>query len=341
MADQRCVRMVRIWKYTLITLRLVRIVNLLLIAATQYALRFFILKPSIAVNNETFRVSSFRLQLSELDFFMVVMATVLIAAGGYVINDYFDRKTDLINRPGQVLVGRLIKRRYAMAMHVIFTVTGILIGTIVSLKTGLTYNIVVFAGISGMLWFYSTTFKRQLFIGNLVIAILVAFVPLIILSFEFPLLIEEYKYYILAAETNLGFMRSWLLGYAGFAFLITLIREIVKDMEDFEGDYVFGRQSVPIVLGMKAAKVIVLFLTFVLLLAIYLVYWYFISDYITLTYLSIFIALPLLVMAGFLVSARTQKIYHRLSLLLKGVMFSGLFYCLVVFFIVKNYEKLL
>ncbi len=333
--------MVRFWRYTMIILKLVRATNLLLIAATQYALRFFILKPSVQVNNETFEVTTFQLQLSELEFLMVVLATVFIAAGGYVINDYFDRKTDLINRPGRVIVGRLIKRRYAMAMHILFTVIGILLGIWVSVRTDLMVNIVVFVGISGLLWFYSTSFKRQLFIGNLVIAMLVAFVPLIILLFEFPLLIEEYHYYILAAKTNLGFMRSWLLGYAGFAFLITLIREIVKDMEDFEGDYVFGRQSIPIVLGNTAAKAIVLFLSCILLVAIYLVYWFFIHDIITLSYLSICITLPVLVVIVLLIKAKTQKIYHRLSLLLKGIMFSGLFYCLVVFFIIKNHEILM
>ena len=333
--------MVRFWRYVVIVLKLVRFVNLLMMAATQYALRFLILKPLIQVNNKNLQITDFALQLSELEFFMIVMATVFIAAGGYVINDYFDRKTDLINRPGRVIVGRLIKRRYAMAMHLIFSFIGVMLGVLVSFSTGITVNSIVFLGISGMLWFYSTSFKRQLLVGNLVIALLVAFVPLIILLFEFPLLIKEYRYYMLATETNLGFMKAWLLGYAGFAFLVTLIREIVKDMEDFDGDFVFGRQSIPITLGMPFAKVIVVFLTLCLIASVYLVYFFFLRDYITLIYLSTFVVIPLIILIVLLVRANTKALYHKLSLMLKVVMFSGLFYCLVVYVIVQNYEKIL
>ena len=153
-------------------LRLIRWPNLLIIAVTQYFIRWFILKPLLAT-------AHFKVQLGLWPFSMLVLSTVLIAAAGYIINDYFDRKTDLINRPGKVIVGRLIRRRAAMFMHLLFTGIGILAGAYVAWSIGKLSLTVVFVFAAGVLWFYSTTYKRQILVGNLVISMLVGIVPVI------------------------------------------------------------------------------------------------------------------------------------------------------------------
>ncbi|MBN2523349.1 MAG: geranylgeranylglycerol-phosphate geranylgeranyltransferase, partial [Bacteroidales bacterium] len=243
--------MVKQLKICLAFLRLIRLPNLVIIAITQYFMRWFILKPLLSV-------SDFKVQLNTLQFSLLVLSTVLIAAAGYIINDYFDRKTDLINRPGRVIVGRLIKRRYAMAFHIVFSTLGILAGTYLAYSIHRLSLGIVFIFATVVLWFYSTTYKRQVVIGNLIISMLVGFVPLMVLLFEFPLLVKRYELYILASGVNFSYLIFWVVSYTIFAFIVNLIREIIKDIEDFEGDYVFGRQTIPIAWGLQIAKWIVI-----------------------------------------------------------------------------------
>jgi len=123
---------------------------------------------------------------------LVILATVFVAAGGYAINDYFDRRIDMINKPGKLIIGKLIHPRHVMAYHLVFTTAGVLLGTYAAFASGLPFLSLVFIMVSGLLWFYSTTYKKQLLLGTILIAILTALVPFIVLLFEMPLLIKEY-----------------------------------------------------------------------------------------------------------------------------------------------------
>ena len=117
------------------------------------------------------------LQFPWYDFILLVAATVFITAGGYVINDYFDIKTDLINK-GKVIVGTKIPRRQAMMWHNIFNIAGVSIGFYISWKAGYLWLGTLFLIVSGLLYFYSASYKRQFLIGNIIVAILTAMVPL-------------------------------------------------------------------------------------------------------------------------------------------------------------------
>ena len=166
------------------------------------------------------------------NLFIISLATVLIAASGYIINDYYDVKIDLVNKPERVVIGRYIKRRWALVIHQVFNGSGILLGLLVSRKVALVNLAAVFC-----LWLYSNQLKRLAFWGNLMVAILTGF-SLLVLAVYYP-----------------GHQREvWI--YATFSFFITLIREIIKDMEDVKGDEKHGCRTLPIIWGIARTKLL-------------------------------------------------------------------------------------
>jgi len=312
-------------------LHLVRYKNLLIIILTQYLMRWSIIKPIL-------EIYEFELQFSELNFFFLVMATVFITAAGYVINDYFDTKTDLVNRPDTVIVGRTLNRRWAILLHVILNTIGIGLGIYISFYIGIPALSIVFVLITGILWFYSTTYKRQFLIGNIIVAFLTALVPLMVILFEIPLLNKEYG--LLMKEMHLNFMHIifWVSAFAMFAFLLTMIREIIKDIEDFEGDSAYGRRTMPIVLGVLNSKIIVI--TFILTTLFSLLYLNlrFLNDLVTLIYFIVVLIIPLLFLVYNIFVAENKKEYRRASNLSKLIMLAGILYALVAnYIIIQNY----
>ncbi len=203
--------------------RLIRWQNLLIVVLTQYFTRIFL----IGQNNESW-IAVFQ----EPKLALLVLSTVLIAAAGYIINDYYDIKIDLVNKPERVVISRLIKRRWAMMINQAFNGLGIFLGLFVSKKVALVNLIAVFC-----LWIYANYFKRTPFWGNLLVALLTA-LSLIVLAVYYP-----------------GHQHEvWV--YAVFSFCITLIREIIKDMEDVKGDAAHGCKTLPILWGIARTKIL-------------------------------------------------------------------------------------
>jgi 4-hydroxybenzoate polyprenyltransferase len=268
------------------------------------------------------------LQFPWYDFLLLVASTVFIAAGGYVINDYFDIKADLINK-GKVIVGTKIPRRQAMMWHNIFNIAGVSAGFYISWKAGYIYLGVLFLIVSGLLYFYSVSYKRQFLIGNIIVAILTAMVPLLVVFYEWPAL---YKYYTINAISfpKINFVFYWVGGFALFAFLTTLTREIIKDTEDFEGDIAFGRNTVPVVIGVLSAKIVSVSLIIITVAMLYLIWYFFIHDNLTLIYISAAIVLPLLYVIYNVVINRDRKQLHSASSIMKIVMLTGILYSVVV-----------
>ena len=245
-------------------LRLIRWHNLLIVAATQVLLRECIIVPFL-------KHGYMKPQLPVSLFVILVIATVFITAGGYAINDYFDRKMDRVNKPQSLIVGRLIYPRHAMAYHLFFSITGIILGCWVALKSGQLFLGLLFFVVAGLLWFYSTTYKRELLLGNMVVALLTALVPFIVLLFELPLLAHHYGSDAGPIVRNL---MTWVVGFALFAFLLNLIREMMKDAEDFEGDQAYGKNTVAVAWGIKATQWISATLIFLTIALLFLA-WYF------------------------------------------------------------------
>ena len=317
-------------------LQLIRYRNLLIIAATQYMMRYLILAPILSVNG-------FVPQLDHLHFFLLVFSSMAITAAGYVINDYFDVKTDLFNRPSTVIVGKKISRRGAMTLHIILNTAGILIGIYLSWHIGILSLGIAYILAAGLLWFYSTTYKRQFLIGNLIVSVFTAMVPFLVVIFEVPLLNVSYREVLLANDINFNNVIAWVGGFAFFAFLSTLLREIIKDIEDFEGDAAYGRSTLPIVLGLRFTKILIVFLILLTVVALAVVYLKYLLynpagnvDLLSLTWFALALIIPFLVLAYRIIAAREKKDYHRASNLTKTIMLAGILYSFIVYIIIHQ-----
>ncbi len=266
------------------------------------------------------------MQMADFQFLSLVIATVFITAAGYAINDYFDTKTDQINRPERVVVGKEFSRRMVMSIHIILNTIGIGFGFYVSFSIGKPLFGLVFVFVTGLLWFYSTTYKRQFLIGNLLVAFLTGMVPFMVAAFEIPPLLEKYGSYLYDYKISLFPVIAWIGGFSFFAFFLTLIREIVKDMEDFDGDKAFGRKSVPVVLGLKGASIFVLVLIIITIIALIATTFLYLKETISWIYIGTIIILPVLFLAVKLLRTEDSKGFHFLSNLSKLIMLGGLGY---------------
>ena len=325
-------------------MQLIRLPNLIIIAAAQYAMRYGIIYPLYAYINRqlvlNFHVTFTNphvlfLQVSELNFFLLVLSTVLIAAGGYIINDYFDVNIDRINKPSAMVIDKGIKRRSAMAAHLVMTTVAVLLALGVSYKIGLTRYGLIFVCSSIGLWFYTTEFKKQFVIGNILIALFVALVPLLVGIYEINLAAHHYDVLALPPfYVNFQKILNFIIGFSVLAFLINFAREVMKDVQDMDGDEAYGCRTIPITLGMSAAKNFILFLLGLIVVLIA----YIMKDQwddgarLSFTYLLLFLQLPLLVCAYFVFKAIDPSEYKRPDQISKWVMLAGLGYTLVIYF---------
>ncbi len=314
-------------------LKLIRWPNLLIVALTMILMRYAVIEPviskiSVVLNGGTGEAIPLALKFPWYDFLILVIATLFITAGGYVINDYFDIKTDLINR-GEVIVGTKIPRRQAMKWHNILNIAGVVAGFYISWKAGYFWMGILFLIVSGLLYFYSASYKRQFLIGNIVVALLTAMVPMLVVFYEWPAL---YRFYTVNAVTppQLGLVFYWVGGFALFAFLTTLTREIIKDIEDFEGDMAYGRNTVPVVTGILTSKIISIIFILITVALLYIVWYFFLNDKITLIYISCTVVLPLLYVIYQLIISSDKRQLHSASRLMKIIQIAGVLYSVVV-----------
>jgi 4-hydroxybenzoate polyprenyltransferase len=218
---------------------------------------------------------------------------------------------------------------------------GIGIGVYLSIYIELLAMSFVFFLTAGLLWFYSTNYKRQFLIGNITVAFLTAMVPLIVVLFEIPLLNREYGTIMLQYNSNFNYIFIWVTGFSVFAFITTLIREIIKDAEDFEGDAAYGMKTLPIVAGSKITKVslgILISGTMFLLLFILIKFIMFSGedpDFISMIYFAGFLLLPFSILLTLVLIASEKKDYHRASILIKVIMLFGVMYSGIVYYLIK------
>lgn len=319
-------------------LKLIRWQNLLIVILTMVLMRYAIIEPvlgkmSISLYSIAGTAGNMSLQLPWYDFVILVIATVFITAGGYVINDYFDIRTDLINR-GKVIVGTKIPRRQAMMWHNIFNMAGVAAGFYISWKVGYLWMGILFLLVSGLLYFYSASYKRQFLVGNMIVAVLTAMVPMLVVIFEAPVL---YQYYAVNAikVPDLSIIFYWVGGFAVFAFLTTLTREIIKDIEDFEGDVAYGRNTVPVIIGIQTSKIVAISLALMTLAMLYLIWYFILNDMITIIYLTLAVAAPLVFVIFQLIISKSRRQIHGASNMMKIVMLTGILYSVVVKIIIS------
>lgn len=311
-------------------LKLIRWKNLLIIAFTQYFVRYFLIYGMLEFMN-----LGIVFQLSHFVFFLLCLSTILIAAAGYIINDYFDTKIDAFNKPDKVVVGKSISRRQAMFLHTVLNVIGVALGFYVGFKAGLIKLGFIHLLCTGLLWFYSTDFKKKLLIGNIITSLLTAMVPLIVLLYEIPPLVSKYKTILQFYHVNFNHIISFVLGYTAFAFFTTLIREIVKDTEDYLGDSQFGCNTLPIAFGVVHTKKIIYALALIEMVALAFLQYqqYSSADYISLIYFGLCFQLNFVVFIWMVKKAQKPSDYHKASSLLKLIMLAGVLYCAVYYYL--------
>ncbi len=293
-------------------LRLLRPVNLMLIALSMYLVRYCLILPVYAFTvkvNGLIQLNSL-IRLHDLDFCLLVVSTVMIAAAGNIINDYFDQTIDTINKPDKQYIGTRIAEKTALNWYWVFNATALIISFYLSFTKNLQLLLFTQASAMCLLWFYSERFKRKLLIGNIIVAALSALVLLL------PAIAEP--------EFYLNFVYAGVYGL--FAFLISLIREVVKDMEDVEGDLEGGCRTIPIVYGQKTARGISVFFTFILVgFLAWLIYKNFYQNALTtIGNILTIVLLPYALLLLFILRAESKKALHRLSVYIKVLMLLGI-----------------
>jgi len=304
--------------------RLIRWPNLVFIAVTQLLFYYCIIVPSLPLN-----YFDQQRGLTPIVFYLLMFASVLIAAAGYIINDYFDINIDQVNKPTRMVIQKIINRRWAILLHLLITLIGLLLSVYVSLKTSL---VIVVANIvcSLLLWVYSTTFKKKLLSGNIIISGLTAWTVLVL---YFAANHNPAFTHALPAALAAGMQRIYKFAalYAGFAFIISLIREVVKDIEDMEGDGRYNCKTMPIVWGVPAAKVFVGVWLVVLIGALGVVQFYVFQMgwLLSAFYVMVLVIVPLVLILRKFYQAQTIAQYHAVSSLIKLVMLTGI--CSMIF----------
>lgn len=271
-----------------------------------------------------------------LSLVLIILGTALITMGGYVINDYFDTRIDEINKPHRVLIGKAISRHKAMQLHQFLTIVGVLCGLFVSWQTRSITVAMVFLFIPGLLWFYSTSYKRLFFVGNLVIGSITAFVPLIIALVENQFLMQNYGVSVIEYGI-VADIYKWVGFFAIFAFTLTVLREMVKDLEDEKGDREMECRTVPIVIGQLWAKVLIATFSILLILGVlYIIYGLrsFADNALLTNFLLYGVCAPLLFFIITLFRAHTPKEYALSQNLLKVIMLIGVLFSLAFLYAV-------
>lgn len=327
-------------------IKLIRLPNLLIIALTQYAIRYGIIYPILFNFSGGQDIEGVGLKMDNLDFFLLSLSTVMIAAAGYIINDYFDVKVDRVNRPDKIIVGKYIRRRVAMGAHLFINAIAILIAGYLAFEVVGNWKLIFIQIISvGALWYYSTMFKKQVLVGNLVVALLAGLVPFVAGLYE--LIIQHAKaddsvnilLFFLEEQTPfeqvkymlvevLSTVMLWVLGFSFFAFITTMIREIIKDIEDYEGDKKYFSNTLAVIHGREKAKIVAQLVAVIMIGVIgYLQYIQLqTKDMASFMYFLFAIQLPLVYIIVKLKSAKEKLDYSNLSKYMKLIMLMGITY---------------
>lgn len=302
-------------------LQLIRFKNLLLLALMQLIFRFGYL--------EQIKIP---LSMFYWQYALLVLSTVLIAAGGYVINDIFDQETDEENKPNEVFIGKYISETNAYTIYAALTITGVALGFILANSVSHPNFAILFVLIATLLYFYASTLKQIALIGNILVAALLAFSVIIIGIFDiFPNTFE-------INQQQMAVAFSILMDYAKFAFIVNLVREIVKDCEDIKGDTLQDLRTLPVTIGIaKTSKI-----AFVLLLLPTLYLFYYLNNYLFSNnlyygtiYMLIFVIAPMILCLVRIWNAKEKSDFHQISTILKWIIFFGILSIAVVTFNIK------
>ncbi len=301
--------------------RLIRLPNLVIVVLTQYLLYYFVIRRVL-------KASDISALLDDVHMGLLSLITVLITASGYIFNDIVDLKVDQINKPQKVVLVKKIPLQIAYWSAGFMLLVGFLISFYLAMKLDrLPYLFLFPLAVMGLLG-YNLRWKATPLIGNIIIACYCAGVAGILWIAEKPALDDLF----LANPHSYRLSLSLVVWYMIFAFFSTLIREIVKDLEDRNGDQELGLNTMPVAWGLKRSKLLVYIFSILLFLILGYFAWTFdnIFGKSTLAYLCFGIILPIAIAAILLIRSKNSLDFNRLSQLWKGIMVLGLL--LLLFF---------
>ena len=297
--------------------RLIRWPNMLIVLLTQYLLYQHVLVVQLKKADLSPTLDSF-------DFFVLTLATILTAAAGYVINDIYDQVIDALNKPDRMIVGKLLSEKAAYRWYGFFMALGLVCVGWLTYRTGDWFWIPGYILANAMMYWYSKSWKKKILVGNFVVSLFCALVAVVVI-------VGESGYWpTLADKAPIAYINivGIFTAYTTFAFLSTMYREIVKDMEDVYGDEVDNCRTLPIVFGIQRAKTIAAFFAISLLLTTifgaYLLYTT--GRNFQLAYLLLGIVIPIKGSLLLLGKANSVSEFHRLSTLTKLIMLGGILY---------------
>lgn len=272
----------------------VRGYNILMIGLAQYLASIYILSPDLPL----------RKVVLDLNLFAIVLASALVIASGYIINNFYDAEKDLINKPRKSMLDRLVSQRFKLTTYFVLNFLAVFAASYVSFRAVFFFSAYIFG-----IWFYSHKLKRVPFIGNFVSATL-AIAP-------FFVVFVYYKNF-----------EASIFVHAMFLFLLILAREMIKDLENMAGDIAQNYRTIPILYGTKVSKALISILILLTLLPAILLIYFFDVGYMYLYFIgSIFLMILFL---GMLWRAKTKLHYVGLHNILKFIIIVGVFSILLI-----------
>lgn len=301
-------------------LNLIRWKNLVLIILTQALIKYALLEPFNVLTT-----------LNTLGFSLLVVTTLCIAAAGNIINDIYDVETDNINKPNRVIIGKHVSENVAYNLFFALNIIGVLLGFYLSHSVGKSSFFSIFVIISIALYVYASYLKGTVLFGNILISLLTAMSIIIVGIIDLlPAMIPQNR------EAQLTFL-DLIFDYAVFAFLINLVRELVKDIQDVDGDYKAGMNTLPIVIGRERANKIAFVVSMIPIGAvIYFIVTYWYNHPVAIGYFLLFIIAPLIYATIKIFGASNNFHYKHISLVYKLVMLFGILSLLLYPFLIKS-----
>ncbi len=302
---------------------LIKLPYLFVIVAAEYAMRYGIMEPMLTING-------FSLQISSAQFFLLVLASVLIAAGGFIIYAYNDIQRQRRNQPGKLIIDKHISQKTAFTAYIAITAAGIGIGIYLSWVTELYIFGKAFAIIASVIWFYSSIFKLYAGISTLVLALICSFIPVFIGITEIPLLNAAYQKTLIKYDHSFLPIMHWLLGYGIFSFLIISLHDISKDIQEFFTNPIIKRRTIPTIYGLKPSKIILISILCLLLSALLYVFLMYFKDKLSLFYISTTLFIPGLILIYIITKGSKKQHFQIVQIFNIILLLGGLGFTLIV-----------
>ena len=310
-------------------LNLIRYKNLLFLLLMMWCMQRCVAEPILAI----YGFDSQNLPLQTWQFALLCTAVICIAAAGYAINDYFDVKIDTINHPVTRIVGVSIERSQAMLCHQVLTVIGVIAGIALAVSLRNLMLGALFVFVPGLLWFYSASYKRQFLVGNIIVALTVATSVMVVALANVGALRHIYNDKLLSQTPIVPNLYGWIGAFALFAFLLTWIREVLKDAEDQEGDREMECRTMPVKYGEKITKIAVIALILITAATLAWLIFRHANNSLTWRYAGFGIMMPLAVLAVMVAIAKNRADYKNAQQLAKYIMLIGTLYSFVFYYI--------